>query len=95
MYFHIPQAQTRQVAAYIWSSAILAPTGISIMDMTIDIHGLAGTIITVIVIHPDFDTGPIIRIGIFTDLLLAFIIMAPTNGGQIGMIGIEDNFKPD
>lgn len=67
------------------------------MDMTIDIHDLAGTIITVtvIVILPDFDTGHIIRIDIFTALRITFITMARTNGDEIGIIGMEDNFKPD
>ncbi|MGZ8241157.1 MAG: hypothetical protein ACXWTK_06535 [Methylobacter sp.] len=69
------------------------------MDMEIDIVNLAGTIITIIVIHPDFDTGHTIRVEIFTALRPAFITMARTNGDQIGIIGIgiigiEDNFKP-
>ncbi|WP_174625387.1 hypothetical protein [Candidatus Methylobacter favarea] len=67
--------------------------------MAIDIPGRAGTFITITVIHPDLDTGHIIRVEIFTALCPAFITMARTNGGQTGIIGtgtigIEDNVKP-
>jgi hypothetical protein len=100
-YFPIPQAHTRQAAEYTWNSAVLPPfTEITTMDMGIDIANLAGTIITIIAILLDFDTGHIIRVEIFTALRPAFITMARINGDQIGiigtgMIGIEDNVKPD
>jgi hypothetical protein len=94
-YFHIPQMPIVEAAEYTWSSAILAPTGITIMDMAIAIHNLVGITITVIVILLDFVTGHIIGIDTFTALGITFIAMARTNGDEIGMIGMEDNFKPD